>query len=82
MAEAQTKAPAATTSETRPAAPEGQAGWHPLAPLRQEMDRLFDDFFARLAAGAIPQAAAGDRPVAPVPGHVRGHFPGHGCGRW
>jgi len=46
MAEAQTKAPATTTPETRPTAPEGQAGWHPLAPLRQEMDRLFDDFFA------------------------------------
>jgi HSP20 family protein len=45
MAEAEIKAPAQAETETKaPATPERGAPRHPLLSLRDEMDRLFDDF--------------------------------------
>ena len=43
-----TKAPAKPEAENKPmpAAPPREPGRHPLMALRDEMDRLFDDFFA------------------------------------
>ena len=53
MAEPETKTPAKTGTEeetTAPAPmPEREEGRHPLAALRDEMDRLFDDFFGGIS---------------------------------
>ena len=43
MAKTPTNIP--VTTETKGPVPAGQAPWYPLATLREEMDRLFDDFF-------------------------------------
>ena len=50
MGEAETKAPAKAEAETKASGvPEREAGRHPLMALRDEMDRLFDDFLGNFS---------------------------------
>ena len=73
MAKTPTNIP--VNKETQAPVPAGQAPWYPLATLREEMDRLFDDFFTGWPMTSIRRRRVDTDPWRRFQGMFEATFP-------